>query len=246
MGAATGAQEATLTVASKSRSYVLSVPTSYDADVPLPLVFAWHGLGGSGSLARRYFNIEQRSSSGAIFVYPDGLPTGTNDQAGWDLAATGIDVAFFDALLAEVTSSYCVDRARLFSTGHSFGAMMSNALGCYRGDVLRAIAPVAGSPPRAGARPGGAACTGEVAAWIAHGDNDDVVDFDTGGVATRDFWIGRNTCAAMESESVTPAPCVAYAGCKSDLPVHWCVHQQEHDWPSFAAEGIWAFFSSFR
>jgi poly(3-hydroxybutyrate) depolymerase len=223
------------------------VPSGYDPSKPLPLVLAWHGLGGSGTLARRYFGIEARSAGGAILVYPDGLPQGTDNQTGWDLAATGIDVAFFDALVAETSKAYCVDSKRIFNTGHSFGAMMSNALGCFRGDVLRAIAPVAGMPPRAGGRPGSAAtCAGEVAAWIAHGENDETVDFTSGGVATRDFWIGRNGCSASESTPATPAECVAYSACKADLPVQWCVHQDGHNWPSFGGAAIWTFFASFQ
>ncbi len=246
-GAATGVQMKELTVASKARTYVLSVPSSYAPSKPLPLVLAWHGLGGSGSLARNYFRIEARGGSPAIFVYPDGLPQGDDAQTGWDLAANGIDVAFFDALVAETTKQYCVDRNRIFNTGHSFGAMMTNALGCYRGDVLRAIAPVAGMPPRGGGRPGSAAsCVGEVAVWIAHGDNDETVDYTTGGVATRDFWLARNACSTSDSTPAMPEQCVSYAGCAADLPVLWCVHHDGHNWPSFAGTAIWSFFSSFQ
>jgi poly(3-hydroxybutyrate) depolymerase len=240
--AATGAQEKTITVDSTERTYVLFVPAGYTPDSRAALVFAWHGLGGSGALARRYFGIESRAGKGAIFVYPDGLATGQDDKTGWELTAKGRDVAFFDAMLAEVSHDYCVDSKRIFSTGHSFGAMMSNALGCFRGDVLRAIAPVAGMPPRGQA----AGCTGEVATWIAHGENDATVDFMSGGVATRDFWLGRNGCSTTDSAATMPEPCVAYSGCKADLPVHWCVHQDDHNWPNFAAAGIWAFFSSFQ
>jgi poly(3-hydroxybutyrate) depolymerase len=132
----------------------------------------------------------------------------------------------------------------VFSTGHSFGAMMTNALGCYRGDVLRAIAPVAGSPPNGG-RGGAATCTGEVAAWLAHGENDTTVDYMKSGIPSRDFWLTRNGCT-MTSEPTTPSPCVAYQGCRDGLPVHWCVHQNMHDWPSFAGAGIWAFFAGFN
>jgi poly(3-hydroxybutyrate) depolymerase len=240
--AATGLQEKTITVGSIERTYKLFVPMGFTPNARAALVFAWHGLGGDGALARRYFGIESRAGKAALFVYPDGLATGQGDETGWELTAKGRDVAFFDAMLAKVSHDYCVDSERVFSTGHSFGAMMSNALGCFRGDVLRAIAPVAGMPPRGQAT----SCTGEVATWIAHGENDGTVDFTSGGVATRDFWLGRNGCSTTDSAAATPAPCVAYSGCKADLPVHWCVHQDDHGWPDFAAAGIWAFFSSFQ
>jgi poly(3-hydroxybutyrate) depolymerase len=240
---ATGVQMKQITVGSEARTYVLFIPTGYSASTPMPLLFAWHGLGGTGTLARQYFRIEQAAANKAIFVYPDALPLANQgNQTGWNLSATGNDVAFFDALLKEVTGSLCVDQNRVFSAGHSFGAMITNALGCYRGDVLRAIAPVAGSPP---STRGGATCAGEVAAWIAHGDNDPTVDFTTGGIASRDFWLGRNGCT-MTSAATTPSPCVAYQGCRDGLPVHWCVHQDQHNWPSFAGAGIWSFFASFN
>lgn len=242
-GVTTGVQNKQITVGAEARTYVLYIPTGYSADTPMPLLFAWHGLGGSGSLARQYFRIEQAAANKAVIVYPDALPLANQgNQTGWNLSATGNDVAFFDAMLKEVTSSLCVDSNRIFSAGHSFGAMMTNALGCYRGDVLRAIAPVAGSPPNTR---GGSSCAGEVAVWLAHGENDTTVNYMTSGIPSRDFWLMRNGCM-MTSQATTPAPCVAYDGCRDELPVHWCVHQNAHDWPSFAGAGIWAFFSSFN
>jgi poly(3-hydroxybutyrate) depolymerase len=65
----------------------------------------------------------------AIVVHADalGAPTSWNNQA---------DVPFFDALLAELTSSLCIDTERVFATGGFF----TNTLGCQSGDVPRAIA----------------------------------------------------------------------------------------------------------
>jgi poly(3-hydroxybutyrate) depolymerase len=220
---------------------VLFVPTTYDPSKALPLVFAWHGLGGTGTLARQYFGLEKAASNQAIFVYPSGL-LNSDGKAAWTLTQDGIDLQFFDALLADVTDKYCVDRTRVFSTGHSYGAMMTNTLGCFRGNVLRGIAPVAGMPPF-----GRATCTGAVAAWIAHGDNDATVDFTTGGIASRDFWIKADSCSATtDPVAVDPSPCVAYQGCSDGHPVHWCVHQSNHNWPSFAAAGIWSFFNALK
>jgi len=231
-----------ITVGTEARTYLLFIPTGYSASTPMPLLFAWHGLGGSGTLARQYFRIEQAAANKAVIVYPDALPLANqNNQTGWNLSATGNDVAFFDAVLKEVSASVCVDSNRIFSAGHSFGAMMTNALGCYRGDVLRAIAPVAGSPPGRG----NTTCTGEVAVWLAHGENDTTVVYATSGIPSRDFWLTRNGCT-MTSAATTPSPCVAYEGCRDGLPVHWCVHQNAHDWPSFAGAGLWSFFASFN
>jgi poly(3-hydroxybutyrate) depolymerase len=194
-------------------------------------VFAWHGLGGSGELASRYFGVERAADGGAIFVYPDGLPD-ADGNAAWDLAPDGPDIQFFDALLASVAGDYCVDSARVFSAGHSFGAYFTNRLACTRGDLLRGIAPFGG----------GGECDVAVAAWVAHGSNDETVDFAQGEQA-RDLWSGNAGCGTT-STATSPEPCVAIDGCPADLPVHWCVHEEGHNWPMFAGEGVWAFFAA--
>jgi len=241
-GAPTGAMTTqTITVAGQERAYVLFVPTNYDANTRYPLIFAWHGLGGTGTLARSYFRIEQAAANQAILVYPTALPN-AQGMAAWDLAASGVDVQLFDALLASVSGRYCIDGNRVFSTGHSYGGYMTNRLGCTRGDVLRAIGPVAGGPPFGGGSWG--TCAGQVGAWIAHGMNDGTVDF-AQGEAARDRFLMANGCGAT-TMATPPDACVAYDGCMPDLPVHWCVHMMDHNWPSYAGAGIWTFFNAFR
>ena len=255
-GAPTGVLSSqTITVGSQARTYVLSVPRSYDPSTPLALVFGWHGHGGTGNGARQSSDIEPAAAGGAIFVYPDGL--GAAGDTDWDYTATGRDVELFDTLVDYLTSTYCVDRARIFSTGGSAGAYFTNALGCFRGDVLRAIAPVAGGPPSS-SDSSPVTCTGNVGAWIAHASNDPIVDFTTGGIATRDFWISRNGCSTtLAPVAVSPSDCVEYQGCLPDLPVVWCVYTEGHTWPSMAncldggicfdaGPAIWTFFASFK
>ena len=113
---------------------------------------------------------------------------------------------------------------------------MSNALGCFRGEVHNAIAPVAGG--LAYVLWGG--CTGEVGVWLTHGDNDTVVEFSEGETA-REYWSDTNTCSGT-TVPATPEECVAYEGCERD--VHWCQHSDGHNWPSFAGEAIWEFFKT--
>mgnify|MGYP002136466629 CR=1 FL=1 len=235
-----GSQPRMLEVMGTARDYLVVIPDGYDPGVPLPVVFAWHGRGGDGATARLYFKIEEASAGGAIFVYPDGLPQADMmDQTGWNLLESGEDVAFFDAMLADLQTTLCVDSGRVFSAGHSFGGFMSNALGCVRGGTVRAIAPVAGGGPYE-------PCTGQVATWIAHGTMDQVVAF-TFGEMSRDAWAAANHCDVTMPADVDPAPCVAYAGCDAGFPVHWCAHDipdfMGHTWPAWAGKGIWEFFA---
>jgi poly(3-hydroxybutyrate) depolymerase len=239
-----GEQNRTIQVGGVERTFVLSIPEGYDSAQPYPLVFAWHGLGGSGDLARLYFGVEDEADGAAIFVYPDGLPN-EDDQAAWDLAPDGGDVTFFDALLASLTAEYCVDAARVFSTGHSYGGYMTNRLGCSRGDVLRAVAPVAGGQPFGGGS--SAECVGEVAAFLVHGTYDPTVEIEQGQAALSNY-TSANGC--LETSVPVTSECVSYDGCSGDLAVTWCEHdtpeEDAHNWPDFAAEGIWGFFSAFQ
>ncbi len=163
------------------------------------------------------------------FMSPERAGIAARGVAGhtaWEWSATGSDVELFGTLVDYLTSTYCIDRDRIFSTGLSDGAFFTNALGCYRGDVLRAIAPVAGGPPSS-SNSSPVACTGNVGAWIAQASNDDSVDFTQGGIATRDFWIARNGCSTPPAPvDATPSGCVEYQGCQSDLPVVFCVYTE--------------------
>src|SRR5687767_7804243 len=78
-------ENGSITVGGEERSFVLSVPDGYDPETPTRLVFAWHGLGGDGALARLYFGVEQASGGAAIFVYPDGLVVQPQNAPGWQL-----------------------------------------------------------------------------------------------------------------------------------------------------------------
>lgn len=229
----------TLDVDGTERSYIVSLPEDYDPTLPYPLVFAFHGLGGSAELVsgRYYFGLEEPGGKPTVFVYPDGLDAG--DGAGW-ANTDGQDVAFFDALFAKVQQTYCIDSARVFSTGHSYGGIMTHTLACQRADVLRAIAPVAGA--FFGGR--GGECSGPVAAWGAHGNPDNTVDYES-GVSAIERVMETNGCDPESGTPVEPTEfCVRYE-CDSDYPVTWCAHDEDHNWPEFASESIKAFFDGF-
>jgi len=236
--ARTGDAELSISVDGRRRTYLLAVPDGYEAGTPMPVVFAWHGLGGAYDLARREFGIEEASNGQAILVYPQGLHVSLGGgTTGWELAPDGRDVAFFDAMLQQLDDQNCVDRTRVFSAGHSFGGYMTLALGCYRPAALRGIGAVAGGPPAHECEPGG------IAALLVHGTVDEVVGIDQGRMA-RDGLLERNGCEET-SEPVAPDPCVAYHGCDPEL--RWCEHAERandgHAWPSFAGAGIWGFFA---
>jgi len=126
---------------------VYAPPTAKTASAPL--VFVFHGHGGSARQAELSFHLE-REWPEAIVVYMQGLPTVgqlTDPQgtlAGWQ-AAVGDggdrDLKFFDAVLARVKQDYNVDTKRIYCTGHSNGGGFTYLLWLARGDVFAAVAP---------------------------------------------------------------------------------------------------------
>lgn len=217
----------TITVGGVSRTYILDVPASYSRSTATPVIFGFHGLGGTGSGFRSYAGLGTPMAD-YIRIYPSA--TGSN--RAWSNSG---DTPFFDAMLTEVSGLLCVNPGRVFTIGHSMGAIFSNHLGCVRGDVLRGIAPVAGAGPLADT-----VCNGQVAVWIAHGDPDPVVAFSS-GVASRDYWLGRNHCSTR-TRAVGSG--VEYEGCDAGHEVRWVVHGSGHGWPSFIPGEVEAFFTS--
>ncbi len=229
-GVATGLRAVDTMVSGQLRHYQVFVPASYDPQVPLRLIFTFHGLGGNGDQIRSYLSLETESAGQALIVYPDGRVVPNIGRTGWEEA----DLSFFDVMLSELSRDYCVDLGRVFATGHSFGGYMTNLVGCQRGDIVRAVAPVSGGTI-------GGVCRGPVAAWLAHGDNDPTVA-QSEGIAARDQWRQVNGCGTTTVPTSEP-DCQSYEGCPADAPVTWCSFSGGHyPLPAYTRAAIWEFF----
>jgi poly(3-hydroxybutyrate) depolymerase len=193
-------------------------------------------MGGTAEQALTMYRISTGMPD-AIYVTPQGLTA--NGNTGW-ANTNGDDIAFTKAMLADVQGKYCVDNARIFSTGFSYGGMMSFAIGCEMGDVFRAIAPMSGSLySDFNCRGTGHA----IAMWGAHGSKDTFVPTADGRTA-RDKILQQNHCGT-QTVPIDPSPCVSYQGCDDGYPVTWCEWDGEHAIPSFGSSAIAAFFKSF-
>ncbi len=137
------------------REYIIDIPADYDATHPYRLIFSWHQAYGSanGNAVGQYpafegpnFNAQNYAYFGlhreataanepAIFVAPQGI-----GDFPWNYDR---DVALFDDLLALIDANLCIDDSRVFTTGFSFGAMMSHALSLGRQPKLRAAVTLA-------------------------------------------------------------------------------------------------------
>jgi len=133
-----------------ARSALIYAPPSAKSS-PAPVVFVFHGHGGSSRNAERSFHMEQEWPA-AIVVYMQGLPTvgqltdPEGKRFGWQAAAGDNgdrDLKFFDAVLAQLKQDYQVDAKHIYATGHSNGGGFTYLLWLTRGDVFAAFAPCA-------------------------------------------------------------------------------------------------------
>ncbi len=116
---------------------------------PSPLVFAFHGHGGTMKNASRSFHIHTEWPE-AIVVYMQGLNTPgqltdpDGKKPGWQKAVgdqNDRDLHFFDAVLKSMKDDYKVDESRIYSTGHSNGGGFTYLLWSARPEIFAAMAP---------------------------------------------------------------------------------------------------------
>jgi poly(3-hydroxybutyrate) depolymerase len=124
----------------KVRTFLVQVPADYNPTKAYALTFVFHGAGASSSQSYSWGlqNVSGASEAG-IFVFPDGVAF-KNYGVGWDDRTHGYDMPFFDNMVKKLETSYCVNSARVFAAGFSWGGDFVTALTCTRGNVLRAAA----------------------------------------------------------------------------------------------------------
>jgi len=240
----------TINVAGTDRQYFAVPPASYDPNKPYPIVFLWHGAStkaeqyiGGGFLA--YYGVRSAFPN-AIYVAAQGLPsTAGGTDYGWG-NTNGQDVAFTKAMVDALETNYCVDKGRIFSTGFSYGGIMSLTLGCQMPDVFRAIGVMSGA-----LFGGGSSCLkNPIPSWFTHGDADPTLDI-SGGESARDAMIKRNGCDTTQTKTAAMADgkttCTIYDVCAAgNYPVVWCpVPGETHNVPSFSGPEIAKFFQQF-
>jgi poly(3-hydroxybutyrate) depolymerase len=159
-----------------------------------------------------------------------------SERPGWEISAIdgNRDLAFVRALLDDLERRYCIDRARIFSTGFSNGAFFSSLLGCGLSERIAAIAPVSGGPLRIPCTPGRG-----VSVLLQHGRQDPLIPVDAARTA-RDDWLKVNHCA-IDARQPHGSGCERWASCRSGAIVEYCEEDFVHHWPPQATARVWEF-----
>jgi polyhydroxybutyrate depolymerase len=243
----------------RERSYVLHVPAA-GAGAPRPLVLAFHGGGGNAAGFQQYAGLDPLADrDGWLVAYPNGtgrfagrlLTWNAGDCCGFAADHDVDDVGFARALIDDVARVVPLDRARVFATGHSNGAMLAYRLAAEAPEVVAAIAPVAGAMAADALAPGPA-----VAVLHIHSVDDPRALY-AGGVNEtfgREIrhravesglarWRARDGCPAEPSvlaerrrpaarDAVHTATLLAWAPCAEGSEVRlWKLTGAGHGWP---------------
>jgi len=138
-------------VGEETREALIYAPPAKDAKDKRPVVFAFHGHGGTAEHAARRINFHETWPE-AISIYPQGLPTAVPQidpegrMPGWQKYVgdqDNRDLLFFDAMLKTLAADYQIDADRVYACGHSNGGYFSYVLLAGRSDPLAAVAPIA-------------------------------------------------------------------------------------------------------
>jgi len=126
-----------LKVGTQERLYRLMVPKLLDLKKPASLVFAFHGMGiDSSKVMPLYTKLDNLSAEKKfILVYPEAV----GRSWGIDPKKVTADLAFFDALVAEISAKYEVDANRIYVLGMSNGGYFAHLVGKERSTKVAAV-----------------------------------------------------------------------------------------------------------
>lgn len=224
----------TLTIGGIERTYILDLPKDFSATKPYGIIFGFHGRTNTNTQVRNYTRLHNGQTN-FITVYPQAIivPDGTHN---WSNAA---NIEFIDQLLANLSTSYCIDRTKIFAVGHSLGGWFAQKAACVRGGVFRGVA-VVGSGDYAGP------CTGPAASMLLHNPNDWAISTAS---AQQAFTIRskRNECSTVQTSKVlNTLDCTEASTCRSGNNTIFCTYTEApygstHGWPRAATPMILKF-----
>ena len=225
----TGDNKGTLQFGGRSRNYGGYVPSSVKAGTAVPLVFDFHGHGGSGTQEESSSGWKKKADQvGFIVVYPDGVDTSWNvgSCCGLAMSENVDDVGFTKALIETVSKAACIDAKRVYATGMSNGAGFTQRLACEAADVIAAAAAASAdlvTDPCTPARPISVlAFRGLTDTLVAYagGTTGSTGWYDPGAKKSLDLWKQIDQC--MGSEVTTHTYCESYTSCAAGVETTLC------------------------
>ena len=233
----------TWTIDNVKREALVFPPAGESRTGKAPVVFAFHGHGGSMNTAAQGMRLQDHWPE-AIVVYPQGLPTPSRVdpqglRSGWQSEAgqqADRDLRLFDAMLATMRQKFSVDDTRIYSTGFSNGAIFSYLLWSERGKTLAAFGICAGRLSPSGH------ITEPRAVIVIAGQSDPILPF---ALQQQAIEADRQVDGATGPGQPCGPECTLYAS-PGHTPVVTRIHPGGHVYPPWAAGAIVEFFKLHR
>lgn len=221
------------------RREALIYPPAAATEAAVPVVFVFHGHGGTARNAARKFRFQEHWPE-ALIIYMQGVPTPgrlTDPEGrrnGWQHDAgeqQDRDLKFFDAVLGTLRQKYRIDERRIYATGHSNGGAFTYLLWAERPEVFAAFAPSAASSRRV------LTLKPKPAMHVA-GENDPLVRFAGQQLAMRAV---RRSNGCAETGTTWAPQCTLYPSEKG-TPFVSLIHPGGHEYLDAATPLIVRFF----
>jgi polyhydroxybutyrate depolymerase len=131
-----------------AREYIVYIPASYDGTTSYPVLFSFHGGGGTSSDFINTNNMRPiADTAGFIAIYPQAAVDPDDGSFSWlhKAPTTHNDIFFIEAIIDTLSTQYMIDNNRVYACGYSEGGIFSYELGCRLNNRIAAFSSVSGS-----------------------------------------------------------------------------------------------------
>ncbi len=175
------------------RQFTMVSPAIENNSLKLPLVFAFHGAGGSAEQFIYNPTLDSLISNGDfIGIYPNGH-SNTGDNGGyWNLGnepTTANDITFVNLIIDTLISFSNMNFEKVYAIGYSNGAGMVNLLG-KQTDHFKAIAPLFSQQL---VSTGNLLNNSSLSVFQLNGEIDDVIPLNGGNTDVGEFMSASNS-----------------------------------------------------
>ena len=236
----------TVTKTLGGRTYNVNVPAGLTG-TEVPLLLGLHGFGSNASQVEQFTGWTPFAAARKFIVaYPQGRPS--EYGGAWDpYSATSPDVGFLRDVVANISSTWCVDPRRVHIDGWSNGAVMSQRMACAADDVFASSSSYGGGTPTIAGFATPCRPSRPISVALFAGQ----YDFTYAGLAQNaSEWRAVNGCASTPTHTTDAYGSTdTYACAAGTSLVARVVNNTSHNWPS-GAQGedqrsrMWAFFAA--
>ncbi|MGI6395111.1 MAG: hypothetical protein ACOX2F_10375 [bacterium] len=143
-----------LIVGDLERDFILKLPENVETDGPWPVIFIWHGYGGSASEAEKMLSGKINNSEMPFIlvapvarsdIFTFGIPPKGLDWDMINLADGSAEADMFDAVVGCIDEKWGVDEDHIHVTGFSAGAITASSIALLRPEVVASALTYSGA-----------------------------------------------------------------------------------------------------